>query len=54
MDLTMLVLLGSRERTAAEFEALLSRAGWQLRRTVSAESPDGLHVLEAFPSTVDS
>jgi hypothetical protein len=30
LDLQMLVLLGGRERTAAEFETLLAGAGWRL------------------------
>ncbi|WP_073266575.1 methyltransferase [Cryptosporangium aurantiacum] len=50
MDLHMLMLLGARERTAAEFELLLARAGWHLRRVVATGAADGLSVLEAKPA----
>jgi hypothetical protein len=45
MDLHMLVLLGGRERTLAEYEALMEAAG--LRRTAQARTDAGVHVLEA-------
>jgi hypothetical protein len=39
MDLVMLVMFGGRERTAAEFEALLATAGFSLERTVPSPTP---------------
>jgi hypothetical protein len=45
MDLHMLVLLGGRERTLAEYDALLAAAG--LRRTEQARTDAGVYVLEA-------
>jgi hypothetical protein len=39
MDLNMLVMLTGRERTAAEFSAVLARAGLELSRVVPTPSP---------------
>lgn len=50
MDLYMLLLLGARERTEAEFQALLAQAGFTLRRTFPTGSRAGLGVLEAVQS----
>jgi ubiquinone/menaquinone biosynthesis C-methylase UbiE len=50
MDLHMLVLLGARERTEAEFRRLLARAGFEVRRVVPTRSPAGVSVIEAAPS----
>ncbi|MGY1821893.1 methyltransferase [Geodermatophilus sp. SYSU D00079] len=47
MDLHMLVLLHGRERTAAEYAALLEEAG--LRLVADVPTPAGVHVLEARP-----
>ena len=47
MDLHMLLMLGARERTEAEFRALLARAGFDLVRVVPTGSPAGLGVIEA-------
>ncbi|WP_170861091.1 methyltransferase [Trujillonella endophytica] len=47
MDLHMLVLLHGRERTAAEYAALLHTAG--LRLTADVATDAGVHVLEARP-----
>jgi precorrin-6B methylase 2 len=47
MDLMMLLLFNARERTADEFDRLLSHAGFQLRHVVPTGSPTGLAVLEA-------
>ncbi len=47
MDLHMLLLLGARERTEAEFRDLLARAGFELVRAVPTASPAGLGVIEA-------
>ena len=43
----MLLLLGARERTEAEFRALLGEAGFEVRRVVPTRSPAGLSVIEA-------
>ncbi|MCV7195346.1 methyltransferase [Mycobacterium angelicum] len=45
LDLEMLVLGSARERTAAEYEQLLSRAGLQMTRVIETVSPFG--VIEA-------
>jgi hypothetical protein len=47
IDLNMLILLGGRERTVAEFEALLAAGGWRLvgRRTGPRST-----LLEALPA----
>jgi O-methyltransferase/methyltransferase family protein len=47
MDVHMLMLLGARERTEAQFRRLLADAGFELRRVVPTQSPAGLSVLEA-------
>jgi DNA-binding Lrp family transcriptional regulator len=48
MDLQMLVMTGGRERTAAEYGALLRRAGFELTRVVETKSLVG--VVEAVPT----
>lgn len=48
-DLNMLVLLGGRERTAADFEALCARAGFTLRGVQRLPPPVPFAVLEAVP-----
>jgi hypothetical protein len=45
IDLEMLLLPGGKERTAEEFAALFSRAGFELTRIVPTQSP--LSVIEA-------
>jgi SAM-dependent methyltransferase len=50
MDLHMMVLFGSRERTEAEFAALLADTGFTLRRVSLTSSPTRLAVLEATPT----
>jgi hypothetical protein len=47
MDLHMLLLLGARERTEAEFRLLLDRAGFQVEDVWPTESPAGLAVIDA-------
>jgi SAM-dependent methyltransferase len=47
MDLHMLLLLGARERTEAEFRALLASAGFDVRGVFATRSPAGLSVIEA-------
>ena len=48
MDLHMLLLLGGRERTAAEFDRLLASAGFRLTRVVPTASPAGIAIVEAM------
>jgi hypothetical protein len=50
MDLHMLLLLGARERTEAEFRALLDSSGFRVQRVVMTSSPAGLGVIEAIPA----
>jgi hypothetical protein len=45
MDLNMLVVLGGRERTEAEFEDLFREARFRLERVIPTHSP--FSVLEA-------
>jgi hypothetical protein len=45
LDLNMLVMNGGRERTEAEFRALLDEAGYKLTRTISTLAPQS--ILEA-------
>ena len=47
-DLEMLIVGGSRERTAAEYRALLERAGFRMTRVVPTASPYSL--VEAKPA----
>src|SRR5262249_16943872 len=47
VDLHMLVLLGARERTAAEYGALFQAAGFELSRVVP--TPLGPSIVEAIP-----
>jgi hypothetical protein len=50
MDLHMLVLLGARERTEAQYRQLLADTGFQVRRILPIRSLAGLSLLEASPS----
>jgi hypothetical protein len=50
MDLHMLVLLGARERTEAQYRRLLAETGFRITRVVPTASPAGLSVLEAVPA----
>jgi hypothetical protein len=54
MDLYMLVLLGARERTEAQFRRLLAGAGFEVRRVVPTRSVAGLSVIEAVPAPTSS
>ena len=45
IDLNMLVMTGGKERTASEYEALLSQAGFRLDRLIPTGSP--YHLVEA-------
>jgi len=46
-DLNMLVMLGGRERTAAEFGALYAAAGFRLTRVLP--TPAGVGLVEGRP-----
>jgi hypothetical protein len=48
LDLNMVVMTGGRERTRAEFAALLNTAGYSLTRIIPTVAPQS--VLEAIPS----
>ena len=50
MDLHMLALLGGRERTRAEYAALLAEADLRLTAVVPADPVSGVHVYEARPA----
>ena len=50
MDLHMLALLGGRERTRAEYAALLAEADLRLTTVVPADPVSGVHVFEARPA----
>jgi SAM-dependent methyltransferase len=47
LDLNMLVMTGGRERTIAEFSALLERAGYTMTRIIPTLAPQSL--IEAVP-----
>ena len=47
LDLNMLVMTGGRERTKAEFSALLNAAGYKLTRIVPTMAPQS--IIEAVP-----
>jgi hypothetical protein len=47
MDLHMLALFDSRERTASEYQALLRATGFRLERVVPTGSPTGIAIVEA-------
>jgi hypothetical protein len=52
VDLEMLLNLGARERTAAEYADLLRQGGFRMTRVVQTASP--LSVVEAKASAYDS
>jgi hypothetical protein len=47
-DVNMLANLGRRERTESEYRSMLAGAGFDLRRTISAQCE--LHVMEGAPA----
>jgi hypothetical protein len=47
MDITMLAILGGRERTRAEFSLLLADSGFRLTNVVPVEGLGGISILEA-------
>jgi hypothetical protein len=48
LDMVMLVIPGGQERTEAEYDSLLGKAGFRLRRVVPTES--AVSVVEAVPA----
>ena len=48
LDMVMLVIPGGQERTAAEYDALLAKAGFRLTRVVPTESV--VSIVEAVPA----
>jgi hypothetical protein len=48
MDLHMLMLLGGRERTAAQYEELLTATGFRPSKMTPTGSPTGLAIVEAI------
>ena len=50
MDLHMLVLLGARERTKAQYRRLLAETGFRVERVAPTASVAGLSVIEAVPA----
>ena len=48
LDLQMLILLGGRERTEAEYRELFAAAGFRLRRVIPTRSP--VSILEGVPA----
>lgn len=42
LDILMLAITGGRERTAAEYAALLELTGWKMQRVVSTPSTHSL------------
>jgi hypothetical protein len=49
-DMQMLVGVGGRERTEAEYQTLFAEAGFRLTKMVPLEDADGLRVLEGAPA----
>ena len=50
MDLHMLVMLGGRERTEPEFQALAAAAGFKELRAVPLPGPTGFSLIEVVPA----
>jgi len=48
LDINMMVMLGSRERTKEEFRHLFARAGLRMKRVIRTGTP--LSILEALPA----
>ena len=45
IDIVMLTLLGGKQRTRLEYEAMLSATGWRLNKIIDTDS--GLSLIEA-------
>lgn len=50
LDMHMLVMLGGRERTKDEFQALLAASKFKLKRTLSLPGATGFSLIEAIPT----
>ena len=50
LDMHMLVMLGGRERTNDEFQALLAASKFKLKRILSLPGATGFSLIEATPS----
>jgi hypothetical protein len=50
MDLNMLAMFAGRERTEAEYAALLAAAGLTLESTIPTGSHVGVQILQARPA----
>jgi hypothetical protein len=48
MDIVMLVNLGGRERTLAEYEGLLNNSGFKLKRVINTKS--AMSIIEGIPA----
>ncbi|MGH9717833.1 MAG: methyltransferase [Candidatus Acidiferrales bacterium] len=55
-DLNMMAVTGGKERSAAEWKALLEKAGFEMRRVIPVVAddmtPQDVSIVEALPSTV--
>jgi hypothetical protein len=49
MDISMLAILGGRERSRAEFSSLLADSAFTLTNVVPVEGPGGISIMEAKP-----
>jgi hypothetical protein len=45
LDVLMLAITGGLQRTAQEYEALLARSGFQMKRVI--DTPTGISIVEA-------
>ena len=52
LDVSIMVLTHGRERTAAEFSALLEQAGFALSQVTALREPASLSLVEAVPSSL--
>jgi O-methyltransferase domain/Dimerisation domain len=50
LDMHMLVMIGGRERTKDEFQALLAASKFNLKRTLSLPGATGFSLIEAIPA----
>jgi hypothetical protein len=50
LDMHMLVMIGGRERTKDEFQALLAASKFNLQRTLSLPGATGFSLIEAIPA----
>ncbi len=50
MDMHMLIMLGGRERTEAEFQALFAVASFKWKRALLLPGATGFSLIEAIPA----